>query len=409
MPSISAFVGHARDTLAEIDRNRTRKCEIPLTSGQGGRIRIAGDGDAGRQVVNLSANNYLGLARHPAIVSAAKAALDEYGAGMASARFISGTHTLHTELEARLAAYLGKEAAILFCNGFAANLGLFEALLGPEDAIVSDALNHASIIDGMRLCKARRYRFASSDMNELEQRLREARQAGSRFVLIATDGVFSMDGFLADLPAIVALAETHGAIVVVDDCHAVGIVGPQGRGTAHHFGVVDGVHIVTGTFGKAFGGMMGGYIAGPRDVIELLRQRSRPYVFSNALPPADAAAALTALNIVEMADPLRRNLAEKTAYWRAGLEGLGFDLLPGNHPIVPVMVGDEALSQQMAEELLAEGVRVVGLQFPVVPVGEARIRTQVSSALDSLDLDRAAAAFGEIGRRLGLLRGRARG
>ncbi|MGB5872080.1 MAG: glycine C-acetyltransferase, partial [Albidovulum sp.] len=321
--------------------------------------------------------------------------------GMASVRFICGTQDLHRELEARIAQFLNKDDAILFAACFDANGGLFEPLLGPEDAVISDALNHASIIDGIRLCKAKRYRYANSDMGDLEVQLQAARGDGARFIMIATDGVFSMDGYLAKLPEIVALAGKYGALTMVDDCHATGFMGPEGRGTPAHAGVE--VDILTGTLGKALGGALGGYIAGPQPVIDLLRQRARPYLFSNALPPAVVAAGLAALDIVEAADDLRAQLFDNARYWRAGLQTAGFTLLPGEHPIIPVMLGDAALSQRMATALFERGVFVAGFFFPVVPKGKARIRTQMNARLSRADLDRALAAFTDAGKAVGAI------
>ncbi|SFD02813.1 glycine C-acetyltransferase [Tropicimonas isoalkanivorans] len=391
----------ARDleaTLQEIEAQGLMKRERPIASPQGGRIEVEG-----REVLNLCANNYLGLADDPRLVAAAKASLDRDGFGMASVRFICGTKPLHRQLEQALAAFLGKDDAILYAACFDANGGLFEPLLSEKDAIVSDTLNHASIIDGIRLCKARRFRYANSDMGELEAQLKAARDGGARHVMIATDGVFSMDGYLANLPGIAALAERYDALVMVDDCHATGFMGPQGRGTPHHHEVADRVDIVTGTLGKALGGAIGGYVAGPQAVVDLLRQRSRPYLFSNSLPPAVVAAGLEALKIVEAGDDLRARLFENAAYWREGLQGLGFELLPGEHPIVPVMLGDAKLSQQMAERLYDHGVYVAGFFFPVVPKGLARIRTQMNASLTKEDLDRALDAFGKAGRETGVL------
>ncbi|MDJ0825170.1 MAG: glycine C-acetyltransferase [Rhodobacter sp.] len=392
------FSQHLAQTLSEIDAAGLMKRERPIASPQGGHIEVAG-----REVLNLCANNYLGLADHPALVAAAQAALQEHGYGMASVRFICGTNTVHRALEERLAAFLEKDDAILFAACFDANGGLFEPLLGPEDAVISDALNHASIIDGIRLCKAKRYRYANSDMGQLEDQLKAARADKARHVMIATDGVFSMDGFLAKLPEITALAERYGALVMVDDCHATGFMGPQGRGMPHHFGVADKVDILTGTLGKALGGAIGGYIAGPQAVIDLLRQRARPYLFSNALPPAVCAASITAIDLVERGDDLRERLFNNTAYWRAGLARLGFDLLPGEHPIVPVMLGDARLSQDMAARLFELGVYVAGFFFPVVPQGTARIRTQMNAALSREDLDQALEAFGQAGQDVGVV------
>jgi len=391
-----AFLDHLRETLSGIEAEGLLKRERLIVSPQGGHVTVDG-----REVINLCANNYLGLADHPALIAAAKRAMDDHGYGMASVRFICGTQDLHRMLEERLARYLGMDDAILFAACFDANSGLFEPLLGPEDAVISDALNHASIIDGIRLCKARRYRYANSDMDELEARLKEARAGGARHVMIATDGVFSMDGYLAKLPEIVALAQRYDAQVMVDDCHATGFMGPKGAGTPAHHGVA--VDILTGTLGKALGGAMGGYVAGPQPVVDLLRQRARPYLFSNALPPAVVAASLAALDIVEAGDDLRARLFENTAYWRAGLEALGFDLLEGAHPIVPVMLGEARLAQDMAARLFDEGVYVAGFFFPVVPKGQARIRTQMSASLTRGDLDAALGAFERAGRAVGVI------
>ncbi|MEX3014439.1 glycine C-acetyltransferase [Gymnodinialimonas hymeniacidonis] len=393
------FLSHLSETLGQIRDDGLYKVERPIGSAQATRIDVAG-----RDVLNLCANNYLGLADHPALAEAAKEALDEAGYGMASVRFICGTHRLNRALETRLAAFLGKDDAILFAACFDANGGLFEPLLGPEDAIVSDALNHASIIDGIRLCKAQRYRYANSDMADLEAQLKAARAAGARHIMIATDGVFSMDGTLADLPALTALADRYGAVVMVDDCHATGFMGPGGRGTPHHFGVEAQVDILTGTLGKALGGAIGGYIAGPQPVIDMLRQRARPYLFSNALPPSVCAASLVALDLVEKGVDLRARLFENAAYWRSGLTDLGFDLLPGSHPIIPVMLGDAKLAQDMAARLFELGVYVSGFFFPVVPKGLARIRTQMNAALTRDDLDRGLEAFAEAGRTVGAIR-----
>ena len=394
----NAFITHVERSLAAMEADGLLKREREITSPQSGRIAV---GD--RTVVNLCANNYLGLADHPALIQAAKDAMDAHGYGMASVRFICGTQDLHRALERRLAAFLGKDDAILFAACFDANGGLFEPLLGPEDAIVSDALNHASIIDGIRLCKARRYRYANSDMDDLEAQLKAARADGARFVMIATDGVFSMDGYLAKLPEIAALAERHEALVMVDDCHATGFMGPGGRGTHAHFGLADEIDILTGTLGKALGGAIGGYIAGPRAVIDLLRQRARPYLFSNSLPPAVVAAGIAAIDLVEKADGLRATLFANTDHWRAGLEALGFALLPGEHPIVPVMLGEARLAQAMAAALFDEGVHVSGFFFPVVPKGRARIRTQMNAALSRDDLDAALGAFERAGKTTGVL------
>jgi glycine C-acetyltransferase len=401
MSEKQAFLDHLRGTLKEIETEGLLKRERLITSAQGARITV-GSGTAERTgVVNLCANNYLGLADHPKLIEAAKQAMDFHGYGMASVRFICGTQDLHRELEIRLARFLGKDDSILFAACFDANGGLFEPLLGPEDAVISDSLNHASIIDGIRLCKAKRYRYANSDMDDLEERLKEAKAAGARFIMVATDGVFSMDGYLANLKAVTALATKYGALVMVDDCHATGFMGPQGRGTPAHAGVE--VDIMTGTLGKALGGALGGYIAGPQPVIDLLRQRARPYLFSNALPPAVVAAGIAALDLVEAADDLRGCLFDNARYWRAGLEDAGFSLLPGEHPIIPVMLGDAALSQKMASALFERGVYVAGFFFPVVPKGQARIRTQMNARLTRDDLDFALEAFRAAGKSVGAI------
>lgn len=393
---MSEFLDHIRGELAAIDAEGMTKRERLITGPQGAHVAMEG-----RQMLNLCANNYLGLADHPALIAAAHQALDAQGFGMASVRFICGTQDLHRALEARLARYLGHEDSILFAACFDANGGLFEPLLGPDDAVISDSLNHASIIDGIRLCKAKRYRYANSDMADLEAQLMAAREAGARFIMVATDGVFSMDGYLAKLPEIRALADRYGALLMVDDCHATGFMGPQGRGTPAHFGVT--ADVVTGTLGKALGGALGGYIAGPQAVIDLLRQRARPYLFSNALPPAVVAAGLAAIDLVEAADDLRARLFENARYWRAGLADAGFELLDGEHPIVPVMLGEARLAQAMAQELGARGVHVAGFFFPVVPKGRARIRTQMNAALTKDDLDFGLEAFAAAGKAVGVL------
>lgn len=335
------------------------------------------------------------------MIEAAKNALDPKGFGMASVRFICGTQDIHRELETRLAQFLKMDDAILFAACFDANGGLFEPLLGPEDAVISDSLNHASIIDGIRLCKAQRYRYENNNMGDLEAKLKEAREAGARHIMIATDGVFSMDGYLANLPEIVRLAQTYDAITMVDDCHATGFMGPRGAGTPDHHGVQ--VDILTGTLGKALSGAIGGYIAGPQPVVDLLRQRARPYLFSNSLPPAIAAAGIEAIRLVEEGTDLRAQLFENAKYWRAGLQRLGFNLLPGEHPIIPVMLGDARLAQDMANRLFDEGVYVSGFFFPVVPKGQARIRTQMNAALTHDELDRALSAFETVGRAMGVI------
>lgn len=391
-----AFLDHIAAELDAIRAQGLWKTERALTGPQGARVQAGG-----RPMLNLCANNYLGLADHPALVAAAQAAMADHGFGLASVRFICGTQDLHQRLEARLAGFLGMDDAILFAACFDANGGLFEPLLGPEDAVISDALNHASIIDGIRLSKARRYRYANADMADLAVQLDRARTEGARHILIATDGVFSMDGTLAPLAEIRSLADGYGAMLMVDDCHATGFIGPQGRGTPAHWGVR--ADILTGTLGKALGGALGGYVAGPQPVIDLLRQRARPYLFSNALPPAITGAALAALDLVEAAEDLRARLSDNAAWWRAGLEAAGFRLLPGSHPIVPVMLGKADLAQAMAAELDALGVYVAGFFYPVVPRGQARIRTQMNAVLTRDDLDFGLEAFVKAGKKVGAL------
>ncbi len=392
----NAFLSHISETLTQIEADGLYKRERMITSPQAGEIRV---GD--RAVINLCANNYLGLADHPDLIAAAKAVMDDKGYGMASVRFICGTQDLHRALEQRIAKFLGKDDSILFAACFDANGGLFEPLLGPEDAIVSDSLNHASIIDGIRLCKAQRYRYANNDMADLEAKLKDARAAGARHIMVATDGVFSMDGYLANLPAIREIADRYDAVVMVDDCHATGFMGPHGAGTPDHFGI--DVDILTGTLGKALGGAIGGYIAGPQPVIDLLRQRARPYLFSNSLPPAVVAAGLEAIRLVVEGEDLRKQLFENAKFWRDGLTELGFDLLPGEHPIIPVMLGDAKLAQAMAAKLFDEGVYVSGFFFPVVPKGQARIRTQMNAALTREELTRALGAFERAGKACGVI------
>ena len=361
-------------TLAEVREAGLYKSELEITTPQGAHVDVTGRGE----LLNLCANNYLGLANHPAIVEAAHEALDRWGYGMASVRFICGTQALHRELEERLSEFLGTDDTILYSSCFDANGGLFEALLGEEDAVISDQLNHASIIDGIRLCKARRLRYANGDMDELEARLEEASDARHR--LIATDGVFSMDGYLAQLDRICELAERHDALVMVDDSHAVGVVGPGGRGTPEHHGVIERVDILTGTLGKAIGGASGGYVSGRREIVELLRQRSRPYLFSNSVAPPVVAASVRALELIETSAELRDRLRENTAHFRTRMTELGFDVLPGEHPIVPVMIGDEVAAAAFSARLVDLGVYAVSFSFPVVPRGTARIRTQMSAA-----------------------------
>ncbi len=397
------FESYLQDTLSDINSAGLLKQERTLTSAQSALISVTGDTSQQDEVINLCANNYLGLANHPALISAAKTAMDDYGYGMASVRFICGTHELHKTLEHQLAEFLEKDDAILFAACFDANGGLFEPLLGPEDAIVSDSLNHASIIDGIRLCKAKRYRYKNSNMNDLESQLKKAKADGARFIMIATDGVFSMDGYMANLPSITTLAEQYDALLMVDDCHATGFIGPSGKGTPDHFGVNAKVDVLTGTLGKALGGAIGGYIAGSQSIIDVLRQRARPYLFSNALPPSVLAASIEALRLVQDGDDLRKRLFENTVYWREGLENLGFTLTPGNHPIIPIMLGDAKLAQQFANHVYEQGVFVSGFFYPVVPKGSARIRTQMSAGLTLADLDRALNAFKKAGKELGVL------
>jgi glycine C-acetyltransferase len=380
-----------RDELAgEIDALRSEglfKAERVITSPQGARVRVRD----GREVLNFCANDYLGLADHPTVLAAARDALDRWGFGLASVRFICGTQEIHTQLEGRLSAFLGTEETILYSSCFDANGGLFETLVGPEDVVISDALNHASIIDGIRLCKARRLRYANSDMDELEQRLREA--AGARRIVIATDGVFSMDGYIARLDTICDLADRHGALVMVDDSHAVGFIGPTGRGTPELHGVTQRVDIVTGTLGKALGGAGGGYTSGRREIVQLLRQRSRPYLFSNTIAPPVVAASLAVLELLESGDELRAKLHANTSRFRARLLEYGVPTLPGEHPIVPVMYGEAAAAVAAAERLLEAGIYVIAFSYPVVPKGQARIRTQLSAAHTTEDVEQAAAAF----------------
>ncbi|HUJ53041.1 MAG TPA: glycine C-acetyltransferase [Steroidobacteraceae bacterium] len=392
----TGVIERLRTELAALREQGLYKSERVLGSPQGGVVRVGG-----HEVINLCANNYLGLANHPAVRAAAKSALDEYGYGMASVRFICGTQQTHTALEQRLARYFGADDVILYSSCFDANGGLFETLLDERDAVISDALNHASIIDGIRLCKAQRYRYANSDMAELENCLKEAR--GARTRLIATDGVFSMDGFIAKLCEICDLAERYDALVMVDDSHATGFMGATGRGTPEHCGVAARVDILTSTLGKALGGGSGGFVAARREIVEWLRQRSRPYLFSNSIPPVVAAASLAVLELLEQSSALREQLFDNTRFFRAGLAAAGFALRPGEHPIIPVMLGDAALAARMADALLERGVYVIGFSYPVVPKGQARIRTQMSAAHTRAQLERAVAAFTGVGRELGVI------
>ena len=393
-----AYQAHLQKTLTDIESAGLFKRERVITTPQRAHIEVTG----GQPVLNFCANNYLGLADNPEIIAAAHATLDRWGYGLASVRFICGTQQIHKDLEARLSTFLGTDDTILYSSCFDANGGVFETLLGAEDAVISDELNHASIIDGIRLCKAQRYRYKNNDMADLEAKLKEADAAKARFKLIATDGVFSMDGYIANLQAICDLADKYGALVMVDDSHAVGFMGRTGRGTHEHCGVMDRVDILTGTLGKALGGASGGYVSGRKDIIALLRQRSRPYLFSNTLAPVIAAASLTTLDLITRSTALRDKLEASTKYFRAGLTKAGLTIRPGTHPIVPVMLGDAALSQKFAARMLEKGIYVIGFFYPVVPQGQARIRTQVSAAHSQADLDRAIEAFAAVKKELGV-------
>ena len=395
---MTSFLEHATAELESIRQQGLFKGERIIDSPQQTDIRLSDN----REVLNLCANNYLGLADHPEIIKAAHAALDRWGYGMASVRFICGTQTIHRTLERDLSKFLQTEDTILYGSCFDANGGLFETLLSDQDAIISDQLNHASIIDGVRLCKAQRFRYRNNDMANLEEQLQAA--ASCRFRMIATDGVFSMDGYLANLADICTLADKYHAIVMVDDSHAVGFMGPSGRGTPEHFGVTERIDILTGTLGKALGGASGGYTSGRKPLIDLLRQRSRPYLFSNTLAPPIAAASVRTLELLSESDQLRHQLRQNTQYFRSAMTSLGFRILPGEHPIAPVMIGDAALATKMADELLQQGIYVVGFSFPVVPKGEARIRTQMSAAHTRPQLERAIEAFANVAKRLGIIR-----
>jgi glycine C-acetyltransferase len=404
MQDTRAFLNHLRGQLQELHETGLYKSERVLTTPQGARVRTAD----GREVINLCANNYLGLSSHPGVIEAAHAALRTHGFGLSSVRFICGTQDLHKTLEQRIARFVGLEDAILYAAAFDANGGLFEPLLGEADAVISDELNHASIIDGIRLCKARRYRYQHNDMADLERQLQQAQAEGARFALVFTDGVFSMDGTVAQLDAMRRLCDRYGALLGVDECHASGFMGATGRGTHEHRGLlVNGraqVDIITGTFGKALGGASGGFTAGPKEVIELLRQRSRPYLFSNSLAPAIVGASIAVLDLLEGSTALRDRLHENTRYFRAAIAAAGFDIRPGEHPIVPIMVYEAVKAQQLAARLLELGVYVVGFFYPVVARGQARIRVQLSAAHERAQLDQAVAAFAQAGRELGLLR-----
>jgi glycine C-acetyltransferase len=395
------LIAAAQRALEEIERQGLMKKERQILSAQGGFVEVAADGAPAQRVLNLCANNYLGLANHSSLVAAAKQGLDHHGFGMASVRFICGTQDSHVLLEERLSEFLKMDASIVFSSCFDANGGIFEALLGAEDAVISDALNHASIIDGIRLCKAQRYRYANNDMNELEAQLKAA--AAARHRLVVTDGVFSMDGIMANLPAICELAERYDALVMVDDSHAIGFMGARGAGTPEHLGVEGRVHILSGTFGKAMGGASGGYIAGPKPIVELLRQRARPYLFSNALAPAIVSATLSVIDLLEQSGALRVQLADNARHFRAGLQKLNFVLVPGEHPIIPVMIGDAVRAQSFAAALAREGVFVTAFSYPVVPHGKARIRTQMNAAHSPEELDFALTAFAKAGREIGII------
>jgi len=394
------YLSHLEKQLAELETAGLYKHERVIDSPQSARIHVQDGGS----VLNFCANNYLGLANHPQIEAAAQEGLREHGYGMASVRFICGTQDVHRELERRIADFLGTEDAILYGSCFDANGGLFETLLGEEDAVISDALNHASIIDGVRLSKAKRYRYANNDMADLERQLEQAKADGARYKMIATDGVFSMDGIIADLKSICDLAGKHDALVMVDDSHAVGFVGAKGRGTPEHCGVMGRVDIITGTLGKALGGASGGYTAGPKQVVAWLRNRSRPYLFSNTLMPTIAHTSIKVLDLLQGSDALREKLKRNAEHFRRDMTKLGFKLAGAGHPIIPVMLGDAALAQSMANKLLAEGIYVIGFSFPVVPKGQARIRTQMSAAHETEHIERAITAFAKVGRELGVIK-----
>jgi glycine C-acetyltransferase len=392
---------HLAGETAALHSQGLYKSERVIISPQQADITVHRANDD-KKVINLCANNYLGLANHPKLIEAAHKALDRYGLGLASVRFICGTQDLHKQLEARMSAFLKTEDTILYTSCFDANGGLFETILGEQDAVISDELNHASIIDGIRLCKAARYRYKNNDMADLEAKLKEASSA--RYKLVATDGVFSMDGIIANLPAICDLAEKYGALVMVDDSHAVGFTGKTGAGTPEHWGVQDRVDILTGTFGKALGGASGGYTSGRKEIIEWLRQRSRPYLFSNTLAPSIVAASIAALDLIQSEAGRLQKLRDNVVYFRKGMTALGFDLVPGEHPIVPVMLYDAPLAKKMADTLLEDGLYVIAFSYPVVPQGKARIRTQMSAAHEKHHLDQAIAAFAKAGKALGVIK-----
>ena len=387
---------HLKKELEEIKSAGLYKEERVITSAQNSKIQ-----SGGKEVVNLCSNNYLGLSSHPTLVSEAKKSLEDYGFGMSSVRFICGTQNIHKALEEKISSFLEMEDTILYSSCFDANAGLFETLLGSEDAIISDSLNHASIIDGIRLCKAKRLRYKNNDLADLEDKLKEAKDC--RFKMIATDGVFSMDGLIANLKGICDLAEKYNALVMVDDSHAVGFLGDRGKGSPEYCNVMGRVDIITGTLGKALGGASGGYVSGKKEIIDFLRQRSRPYLFSNTLAPVITATSIKVIEMLEETNDLREKLKENSAYFREKMEGAGFKLLPGEHPIIPIMLGDAELAKTMADELLNEGIYVVGFSYPVVPKGLARIRTQISAAHSKQDLERAVDAFIKIGKKLGVI------
>lgn len=393
------FLNHLQNEIEGIKADGLYKSERVIDSQQAADIHVT----TGEQVLNFCANNYLGLANSPELIEAGKAALDKQGYGMASVRFICGTQDVHKQLEGRISDFLGMEDTILYSSCFDANTGLFETILSKEDAIISDALNHASIIDGVRLCKAMRYRYNNNDMADLEQQLKQADADGARYKLIVTDGVFSMDGIIADLESVCDLADKYNALVMVDDSHAVGFIGDKGRGTHEHCGVMDRVDIITGTLGKALGGASGGYTSARKEIVEILRQRSRPYLFSNTLAPVIASASLRVLDMLENGGELRQKLRHNSEYFREKMTALGFELVPGEHPIIPVMLGDASLASKFADMMLQEGIYVIGFSFPVVPKGKARIRTQMSAAHDIEHIDRAVAAFEKVGKELGVI------
>jgi glycine C-acetyltransferase len=395
----ASFYAHLNDQIEQVKGDGLYKAERVITTAQQPNIAVT----TGEAVVNFCANNYLGLANHPELIAAAKAGLDEHGFGMASVRFICGTQDIHKTLEAKLSTFLGMEDTILYSSCFDANAGLFETLLSAEDAIISDSLNHASIIDGVRLCKAKRYRYANNDASDLEQQLIAADAAGARFKLIATDGVFSMDGVIANLKAVCDLADKYNALVMVDDSHAVGFVGEEGRGSHEYCEVMGRVDIITGTLGKAMGGASGGYTSGKKETIEWLRQRSRPYLFSNSLAPAIVNASITVIDLLAKGGKLRKTLKDNARYFRTNMESAGFTCAGADHAIIPVMLGDAKVASEMASRLLAEGIYVIGFSFPVVPKGQARIRTQISAAHTKEQLDKAISAFIRIGKAMNII------